>query len=85
MEISFYHVIVMVIALLNLVAVPFFHSLFGRINKATELAAENKSNLSDYKLHVAETFVTQHQLLQHLARIEKTLDELKQLILEQKR
>ncbi|MCC2615947.1 hypothetical protein LJ739_06810 [Aestuariibacter halophilus] len=39
-----------------------------------------KKDLSDYKLHVAETYVSKGEYEQHVRRIEKSLDEVKAMI-----
>lgn len=49
--------------------------------EAAKLKAEKiKDELSAYKLHVAETFVTDTALDKHFERIESQIGELKQLI-----
>lgn len=68
-----YQIIMISIALAGLVAAPFIRSITTSIKEQT-------TDLQTYKLHVAEKYVTQDALKDHLERIEKGISELKTMV-----
>jgi len=68
-----YQIILLVFACINILGVWILFPL----KKDVETL---KKELSEHKLHVAEKYVTDDNLKDHLSRIEKSLDEIKDFV-----
>jgi septation ring formation regulator EzrA len=60
----------------------FIKPITDKLTKVTHVQEVMQKEISDYKLHVAETYVSNAYFKEYSARIEKALDEIKELIQE---
>lgn len=69
-----------IIGILNLGAVPLVKHIFNQLGELKEKQEDHSRELHEHKLHVAENYVTKEQIKLDFERIEKSLDEIKDLV-----
>lgn len=75
-----YQGIMLVIVLIGFVASWFIKPNKDQLEVAFKKIDDLRKELSDYKLHVAETYVTDTALERHFERIESQIAEIKEII-----
>lgn len=80
MDLSPRDVITLLLAVFSFIALYLVKPTKETAEAAARKAEEIKDELNAYKLHVAETYVTDSALDKHFERIESQIGELKQLI-----
>jgi len=77
---EWYQIIMTSIAIAGITAVPFVNNIKESIKIQDDKLDEHTKAFQRYQLHVAENYVTQDALKDHLDRIEKGISELKVMI-----
>lgn len=77
-----YQLIVIGIAFMNVVAIPITKHIYGKIAESENKAELAVMSLQQYQLHVAENYVNHEHLDRQMATVNKSLDEIKQMIAE---
>lgn len=79
MDLSVRDIITIMLAVFSFIALYLVKPTKDSAIEAKQKAENIERELNSYKLHVAEKYVTNAQLDKHFERIEKSIDELKQL------
>ncbi len=80
MDLSPKDLITLLLAVFSFIALYLVKPTKEAAQDAKHKAEQLEKELNNYKLHVAEKYVTDDQLEKHFERIEKSIDELKQMI-----
>lgn len=80
MDLVLKDIITLLLAVISFIALYLVKPTKEAAEDARRKAEQLERELNNYKLHVAEKYVTDDQLEKHFERIEKSIDELKQMI-----
>ena len=72
--------ITIVFSLLGFIAMWFILPIKKATEKANEKAEQVQNELNKHKLHVAEDYVTTKRMDKHFESLEKSIDEVKELV-----
>lgn len=79
MDLSIRDIITLMLAVFSFISLYLVKPTKEAASEAKRKAENTEKELNNYKLHVAEKYVTNAQLDKHFERIEKSIDELKQM------
>lgn len=80
MDASIKDIIMVMIGVLSFIAIYFVKPAKDAAEAAKNKADSVEKEFTEYKLHVAENYVTDSTLEKHFARIEKQIGELKEMV-----
>ena len=83
MEFDIYKAGLLFISVMSVTAIPYLKSISSKIDKNNEKADAAKEDMMEFKLHVSENYVTKVEMKDQLSRIEKGIDELKDMLTKQ--
>lgn len=83
MEITPKDIVTVFFGLLSFIALYLVRPAADTAHAAKKTAENVGKELNNYKLHVAERYVTVEQMEKHFDRIEKSIDEIKELVKKQ--
>jgi len=81
---EWYQIIMVTIAIAGVTAVPLVSGIKAAIKEQSNKFDAHVMAFQHYQLHVAEKYVTQDALKDHLERIEKGISELKVMVREER-
>jgi len=77
---EWYQIIISSIGIAGITAVPFINGIKTNIKENSDKFDAHVGNFQVYQLHIAEKYVTQEALRDHLERIEKGISEIKVIV-----